>query len=271
MNVFSYITWDVNPEIISIGSWALRYYSIFFASCFIVGWFIVKYFFTNENIPIAELDSLSMHMVLGTIIGARLGHVIFYEPQFFLHNPLEVFMVWHGGLASHGASIGLLVSLYIFSRKSTKKSYMWVLDRAVIPIAIAAVMIRMGNLMNSEIYGVKTDVPWGFIFKYAGEDDPRHPTQIYESICYLLTFIILMRIYISTKGTFPQGKVFGVFLIGIFATRFLIEFFKKNQVGFESNMLLNMGQILSIPFIAAGVYFIVRAKKIDSNPESCNQ
>lgn len=266
--MLTYITWDINPEIITIGGWALRYYSILFASCFIVGWFIVQYFFKNENIPITELDSLSMHMVLGTIIGARLGHVIFYEPQFFLNNPIEIFMVWHGGLASHGASVGLLIALYIFSRKSIKKSYMWVLDRAVIPIASAAVMIRLGNLMNSEIYGIKTDLPWGFIFKQIGETEPRHPTQIYEAICYLLTFIILMRIYVKTKGLFPKGQIFGVFLIGIFATRFCIEFFKKNQVGFESNMTLNMGQILSIPFIIAGIYFIVKAKKSKSQSTS---
>lgn len=267
MNMLSYIIWDINPEIFHIGGWGLRYYSLLFASCFIVGWFIVQYFFKTENIPIKELDSLSLHMVLGTIIGARMGHVLFYEPEFFLHNPLEIFMVWHGGLASHGASIGLLVALYLFSRKSTKKSYIWILDRAVIPIALAAVMIRLGNLMNSEIYGIKTTMPWGFIFVHAGEVEPRHPTQIYEAICYGLLFIYLIRLYVKSKGNFPKGKVFGAFLIGTFATRFCLEFLKKNQSGFENNMLLNMGQLLSIPFIIVGIYFIVRSRKIKVSDE----
>lgn len=261
VNHLLYIIWDIDPQIFRIGEWGLRYYSILFASCFIVGWFIVQYFFKTENIPIRELDSLSMHMVIGTVVGARFGHAIFYEPQLFLNNPLEIFMVWHGGLASHGASLGLLVALYIFSRKSTKKSYMWVLDRAVIPIALAAVMIRLGNLMNSEIYGVETNAAWGFIFQNAGETLPRHPTQIYEALCYMALFIYLFRLYIVTKGDFPKGYIFGVFLTWTFATRFCIEFVKKNQAGFEKDMILNMGQLLSIPFILAGIFFIIKSRR----------
>ncbi|MBI5218165.1 MAG: prolipoprotein diacylglyceryl transferase [Bacteroidia bacterium] len=261
MYILNYIVWDIKPEIFTIGEWGLRYYSILFASGFVIGWYIVQYFFKTENIPLNELDSLSMHMILGTLIGARLGHVIFYEPRFFWHNPLEILMLWHGGLSSHGTSLGLLVALYLFTRKSTKKSYLWTLDRAVIPVALAAVLIRTGNLMNSEIYGIRTDVSWGFIFIRAGETVPRHPTQIYEALVYFVTFIVLMFIYIRTKGAFPKGLVFGIFLIGIFATRFFIEFLKKNQVGFEENMLLNMGQILSIPFTFVGIYLIIMALK----------
>ena len=136
---------------------------------------------------------------------------------------------------------------------------MWTLDRTVIPIALAAVMIRTGNLMNSEIFGTKTDLPFGFIFAHIEEKDPRHPTQIYEALSYLLTFILLMKIYWKHKGLLPKGLIFGVFLIGIFATRFFIEFLKTNQVGFENQMSLNMGQILSIPFIIAGIFLVYRA------------
>lgn len=256
-----YIHWNIDPEIVKIGSWGLRYYSILFASSFVVGWYIMLYIFKTEKVDIKELDTLSMHMILGTIIGARLGHVIFYEPQLYLNNPLEIFMVWHGGLASHGASVGLLVALYIFSRKSSKKSYIWILDRAVIPIALAAVLIRIGNLMNSEIYGVKTNLPWGFIFAKNFETEACHPTQLYEAICYLVTFLILFLLYRKSKGITVNGQIFGIFLVGTFATRFFIEFLKNNQEKFEEGMILNMGQLLSIPFIFTGVYLIISAKK----------
>lgn len=218
--------------------------------------------FKNEDIPMKELDSLSLYMILGTVIGARLGHVLFYEFKYFMQNPLEIFMIWHGGLASHGAAIGLLTALYLYTRKSTKKSYLWTLDRTVIPIALAAVFIRTGNLMNSEIYGHTTQVSWAFIFHQVDEQ-PRHPTQIYESIFYLITFAIIIREYWRNKGLMPNGRIFGIFLIGIFFTRFFVEFFKENQATFESSLPINMGQILSIPFVLAGVYFLIKSRNYE--------
>ncbi len=261
MNLLSYIHWNIDPVIFSAGSFEFRYYGIFFASGFIIGYYIMQYIFQREKVPIKELDKITTYSIIGTIIGARLGHVIFYQPQYYLENPIEILMIWHGGLASHGGAIGILIALYFFSRKSTKKSYLWTLDRFVIPTALAGFFIRIGNLMNSEIYGYETSVPWGFIFDRNNEVVPKHPTQIYEALAYLFIFIFLFFIYKKYKGKNPKGMLFGIFLVGVFGFRFFIEFLKQNQADFEQNIFLNMGQILSIPFIIAGIFFIYKALK----------
>jgi prolipoprotein diacylglyceryl transferase len=216
--------------------------------------------FKKEHIPQKMLDTLTTYMVIGTVVGARLGHCLFYEPAYYLANPLRILKVWEGGLASHGAAIGILISLYLFVRK-VKKPYLWILDRIVIVVALAGFFIRMGNLMNSEIYGVQTSLPWGFIFVRWGETMPKHPTQIYEALSYLAIFFLLYSIYLRKGVKIKQGFLFGLFLIILFSVRFLIEFIKEPQVGFEEHMVLNMGQLLSIPFILTGIFLLVYKRK----------
>ena len=254
--VLEYITWNPDPEIFSIGNFAVRWYGVLFALGFLMGYFIMQDFFRREKIPLKILDQLTTYMVLATIIGARLGHCLFYEPEYYLRNPLDILKIWEGGLASHGGAIGIIIALYIFSRRNNV-SYWWTLDRIAIVTALAGFFIRMGNLMNSEIFGKVTDLSWGFLFVRASDPslavDPRHPTQIYEGLSYLIIFAVLMIIYYRTNGKFRDGLTISLFMILVFTARFFIEFLKEPQVGFERGMWLNMGQILSIPFILSGV------------------
>lgn len=249
------IVWDVNPEIISIGQFAIRWYGLLFASGFVFGYFIMGDIFKKEKIPHKMLDTLTTYMVVGTVIGARLGHCLFYEPEYYLANPIKILKIWEGGLASHGAAIGILAALWLFARKA-RKPYIWILDRIVIVVALAGFFIRMGNLMNSEIYGIETSLPWGFIFVRWEEVVPKHPTQIYEGLSYLLIFGVLYLLYRKKGTALKPGLLFGFFLAVLFFMRFLIEFIKEPQVGFEAGMALNMGQLLSVPFILAGLYFL---------------
>jgi len=259
--ILNSIIWDVNPEIFRIGNFAIRWYGILFALGFVIGYIILGQIFKKENIPSKLLDTVTTYMVIATVIGARLGHFLFYEPEYFLQNPLQILKIWEGGLASHGAAIGIFIALYIFSRK-INKPYFWTLDRIAIVVALAGFFIRIGNLMNSEIYGIETSLPWGFIFVLWGETVPKHPTQIYEGLSYLIIFFILYSIYLKKGTQLKHGYLFGLFMILLFSVRFLIEFIKEPQVGFEENMILNMGQILSIPFILIGTFIILRARKL---------
>lgn len=257
------IPWDVNPEIFRIGSFAIRWYGLLFASAFLFGYIIMHRIFKNENLSDASLDRLTIYMALGVIIGARLGHCLFYEPGYYLSHPGEILKIWHGGLASHGAAIGILLAIWYFVWKE-KKDYTWAIDRIAIVVALSGFFIRMGNLMNSEIYGVETTLPWGFVFLRNGETAPKHPTQIYEALVYLLIFILLYRIYWRKKGEHIQGTLISLAMILIFVARFFIEFLKEVQVEFEKGMTLNMGQWLSIPFIIAGsvwLYYSIKNKK----------
>lgn len=256
--MLQYIHWNVNPEIFTIGGWGPRWYGLLFALSFVAGYYLMLNYFKRENIKQDVLDSLTMYMFIGTLIGARLGHCLFYEPAYYLKNPLEILFVWHGGLASHGAAIGILIALYLFSRKH-KKNYLWIFDRVVIMVALAGFFIRMGNLMNSEIYGHETSLPWGFIFELRGETVPKHPTQIYEALSYLIIFGLLSSLFQKTWKSERHGLIFGVFLILLFSARFFIEFVKEDQVAFEAGMQLNMGQILSIPFVLGGFGLLINA------------
>jgi len=205
------------------------------------------------------LDKLTIYMVVSTVIGARLGHCLFYEPDLYLANPISILYIWEGGLASHGAGIGIIVGLWIFSRK-TQRPFLWIIDRIAVVVALAGTFIRTGNLMNSEIFGNITTLPWGFRFLRASnpleQADPRHPTQIYEALSYLLIFFFLLFYYYRKDGKPRQGILIGWFLVLVFGMRFLIEFIKEPQVDFERSMTLNMGQLLSIPFIMIGVLLI---------------
>lgn len=252
------IPWNVDPEIFRIGNFAVRWYGLLFASGFVFGYYIMKRIFKNEGLSDNTLDRLTIYVAVGTIVGARLGHCLFYEPAYYLANPWEILMVWHGGLASHGAAIGILLALWLFARKE-RKSFLWAIDRVVIVVALAGAMIRLGNLMNSEIYGVETTLPWGFVFLRNGETAPKHPTQIYEALAYLITFGVLMTIYWKNKGKQRPGILFGWFLVMVFGFRFLVEYVKEDQVDFEAGMQLNMGQWLSIPFILTGITLLVWA------------
>ena len=251
--LFQIVPWDVNPEIFRIGSFAVRWYGLLFASSFFFGYIIMNKMFKNEKLGEDVLDRLTIYMAVGTIVGARLGHCLFYEPSYYLKNPLEILMIWHGGLASHGAGIGILLAIWYFARKE-RKDYLWVMDRIVITVALAGFFIRMGNLMNSEIYGVETTVPWGFVFLRNHEVAPKHPTQIYEALAYLAIFVLLYKLYWVKKGEHLQGLLFSLFLVLVFTSRFFIEFLKEDQVAFEATMKINMGQWLSIPFIVAGLW-----------------
>lgn len=257
------IPWDVNPEIFRIGSFAVRWYGLLFASSFLFGYIIMNRIFKNENLGQEVLDRLTVYMAVGVILGARLGHCFFYEPAYYLSHPGEILKIWHGGLASHGAAIGILLALWLFVRKE-KKNYTWVIDRIAIVVALSGFFIRMGNLMNSEIYGVETTVPWGFVFLRNSESVPKHPTQIYEGLAYLLIFVLLYRIYWRKKGEYIQGVLISLLMILVFTARFFIEFLKEDQVPFEAAMKLNMGQLLSIPFVIGGLiwlYISLKQKK----------
>ncbi|MDN3595947.1 prolipoprotein diacylglyceryl transferase [Zunongwangia endophytica] len=260
------IYWDIDPVIFWItDSFPLKYYGLFFMTGLFLGYFIVKAIYKKENIPVQDLDSLLTYIILGILIGARLGHCLFYQPDYFLSRPLEMFLpiqkigtsyqfIGYQGLASHGGGIGVLIAIFLYCKKY-KVNILWLLDRVAIGTSVTGAFIRFGNFMNSEIYGKPTDGNWGVVFM---RDDliPRHPTQLYEAFSYLLISVILYSIYNSKRTEVKNGQLFGLFLILLFLARFIIEFFKENQVAFEDSLTLNMGQILSLPFIVAGILLI---------------
>ena len=260
-----FVHWHVDPVIFHIGSLGLRWYSLLFVSGFILGWYIFKWFFKREGVSENLLDSLLYTLLFGTIVGARLGHCIFYQPDYYFgswRGFLEIFMPWKGGLASHGGTIMLLLCMWWYARKYGPKEhfdFVWLLDHLCIAVAFAACFIRLGNLFNSEIYGDVTNLPWGFIFELRGETEPKHPTQLYEAGTYLLLGLALISLYKWRLDKTYRGTFIGIFMLVCFGSRFLIEFIKEPQVGFEENMALNMGQILSIPFILLGIGFLVWA------------
>ena len=257
------INWSVNPELLSLGPISLRWYSLLFVSGFILGWFIFKWFFKREDLPVTLLDPLLYTLLIGTIVGARLGHCLFYQPDYYLgswEGFWEIFMPWKGGLASHGGTIALIVAMVWFARKYGRKydfDFLWIMDHLAIAVCFAATLIRLGNLFNSEIYGDVTDLPWGFIFELRGETLPKHPTQLYEALSYFILGIALILVYRYKLDKVYRGFFIGTFFIGCFGMRFLIEFIKEPQVMFEQSMTLNMGQWLSIPFVILGVAMLV--------------
>ncbi len=259
------VNWNIDPVIFHLGGIELRWYSVLFVSGFILGWYIMRSFFRREKINESLLDPMLYMLLICTIVGARLGHCLFYQPDYYLgswQGFWEIFMPWKGGLASHGGTIAILLGIWWYARKYGRKNdfdYVWVLDHLVIPVAFAACFIRLGNLFNSEIYGGPTSLPWGFVFQRNGETVPCHPTQLYEGGTYLLLGIVLMWLYWKKLDKLYRGTFVGLFLIVCFGSRFLIEFVKNPQVEFEQDMVLNMGQLLSIPFVLLGIGFLVYA------------
>ena len=272
------INWDISSEIID-GYKTPNLYGLLFISGLVVGYFVVKKMFKKEGFGEESLDKLVMYMVLGTIIGARLGHVFFYGPYWdivdssgvirergYLSHPIDIIKVWEGGLASHGAAFMLLLMLFIYSRKVVKKPFMWILDRIAAPVAIGATFIRLGNLVNHEMVGDVTTVPWGFRFLHHDCPFPyecswtmipvRHPAQLYEAICYLIAFGILLFLYWKRDLWKKPGVIFGSFLILIFGSRILVEFVKLGQTARDEYLFLNTGQLLSVPFVLAGIFLV---------------
>ena len=254
---FLAVTWDMSPVLFRIGNFEVMWYGLSWMLAILGGALFFINFVKREGIDPRFADRIFWWGTIATIVGARLGHCFFYEPAYYFTHPAEILNIRQGGMASHGAAIGLLLGLWGFS-KQCKLPYIWSLDRVVIPVTVGGAIVRFGNLINSEIYGRATDLPWGFIFTRTGETVPMHPTQIYEALCYLVTFAILVFLYYKKNmGHKRPGALFGVGLIGIFLTRFLIEFIKNPQIAAEATMAINIGQILSIPFILAGILMVI--------------
>ena len=295
--IFNSIVWDVDPILIHFGDGGIRWYGLLWAVGLYVCWVLNDRMYKSENCPAEWSDQLFFWMAAGTIIGARLGHCWFYEwHQYgepwhlfgweftyrnpYIEHPLRLFRIWEGGLASHGGTLGIIITAillnkYRFSRyPQVGTSWLWILDRLCIGAGLTGALIRLGNLFNSEIYGGPTDLPWGFIFVREGLTVPCHPTQIYEMIYCLIAFAVTFTLYHKTDARRREGLLLGIFLEIVFFTRFCLEFIKNDQEAFEAGHLLNMGQLLSIPFIVLGLYLIIRAYRrplspvVDKRPKS---
>jgi phosphatidylglycerol---prolipoprotein diacylglyceryl transferase len=267
----NFIHWDINPEIVNIMGFSLRYYGVFFAGGLLLCVAILKWIFKNENIPLEKLDTLTIYGIVGIFVGARLGHCLFYDPSYYFSHPLEMLLpiqqtetgsyqfTGYLGLASHGGAVGLIIALILYSRK-THESMLNTVDLIGVVAALGGCFIRLGNLMNSEMIGFPTTVPWAFIF--VREDNvPRHPAQLYEAIAYLFIFVLTFYLYKTNRPRLQNGFFFGLSISLIFMARFFIEFVKERQVAFEEQMLFDMGQLLSIPFFVVGIGFVIYGLK----------
>jgi phosphatidylglycerol---prolipoprotein diacylglyceryl transferase len=264
------ITWDVDPVMLSLGAFELRYYTLGFLLAFVIGYRVLLKVFLNDKLNAQQLDSFTVYVLVGTILGARLGHCLFYEFDYYASRPWEMLLPFRfgddgvkftgfQGLASHGAAIGIIASVALFCKKH-KLGTVWLLDRLVIVVALGGMFIRLGNFFNSEIYGLPTSLPWGIVFARI-DGIARHPTQLYEAVSYLGIFLGLHRLYWKSDWAKATGRLFGLFLIAVFGVRIFWEFFKENQEAFEDQMRFNMGQLLSVPLVLAGVWFVLKKPK----------
>ena len=281
-SILNSIVWNVDPVAFALGPLQVRWYGILWAVGIGLCFWIQQVLYKHDNAPQDWPDKIFMYMVTGVIVGARLGHCWFYEwheastlglepiqvfswtinyRNPYIENPIELLKIWQGGLSSHGGALGLITAALILNHKHFHTGINWIFDRLVIGVCITATCIRFGNLMNSEIYGNPTDMPWGFIFERNGDTVACHPTQIYEMLYCIVAFIVTWLMYWKTKAARHPGLIFGVFLEIVFFTRFILEFIKLDQEAFEQNMFLNMGQWLSLPFIIWGIYLIIHAAK----------
>ena len=270
MQLFCSVTWSADPVIFDIGFFSLRWYALMFIVGFYIGSKLMEVYYKHDGVNPEKVYTLFLYCFIGTIIGARLGHCLFYDPGYYLANPIEMLKTWKGGLASHGGTLGVFLAVLVYARRD-HRSALWVLDRLGIAVAPVAALIRVGNLFNHEIYGHVTSMPWGFRFienvgawSHGAEPvytEPCHPTQIYEALCYLAVFAVNAYLYYKTDARNRRGLLLGVFFTGVFGSRFLIEYVKNVQESFEEGMILDMGQILSIPFIVGGIWLIVRAMR----------
>lgn len=268
MHHLLYIVWDADPEMFTIPGidWPVRWYGLLFATAFLASQYVMGRVFKAEQRPAKYLDILTIYIVIGTVLGARLGHCLFYEPADYLSNPLRIFMIWEGGLASHGGAIGIILAMWLYCRR-TGESRLWLFDRITLVVPLSGMFIRLGNLMNHEIVGLETDVPWGFKFMRNIEDldalavkgteiPARHPSQLYEAVFCLFLFVLMLYLWKKKRQAMPPGFMFGLFCVLLFTQRFVGEFFKEVQVNWENKIDLNMGQNLSIPFIVLGAWMM---------------
>lgn len=271
-NLITFILWDFDPTIIELSvfnhAWPIRWYGLLFAAGLLASQQVLYHIFAREGKPRQSVDNIAVYVVVATIIGARLGHYLFYEWQLLLEQPfqwlIDLITPPFAGLASHGATVGVLFGLYLYSRKYQDQTFLWVVDRIVIVASISGAMIRLGNLLNSEIYGTPTSVPWAFLFVRDTDPAmlpavPRHPTQLYETLVCIFLLVLTFYLWKTRRSTLPDGVITGIFMVILFTSRFLIEFLKNNQKDFEQTIQLNMGQILSIPVIIAGAAILARA------------
>ena len=252
-----YFRWNVNPILLELGPLHLYWYGLLFVGSFVVGSWILKRIYIREGKDFEVLESLFIYIILGAAIGARLVHCLFYDPTYYLSHPLKIFAIWEGGLASHGGVMGVLLATWLFSLKY-KESFMWLLSRLAIPAALSGSAIRIGNLMNSEIVGKPTDVPWAVVFERI-DNLPRHPSQLYESIAYFTIFISLLLVYRAVKPSFATKILPALWFLTIFTVRFFLEFVKTKQASYNVDQLLTTGQWLSIPFILLGLVWLIWA------------
>lgn len=253
----SYLTWNLNPVLLDIGGVKIHWYGVIFAIALTAGYQIIKWIYQCEGKSIKQLDSLLTYVVAGMVVGARLGHCLFYDPIYYLSNPLEILAVWKGGLASHGGGLGVMLSVYIYQKKHGG-NFLWLLDRLAIPTALIGCLIRIGNFFNSEIVGLTTNLKWAVVFERI-DYFPRHPVQLYESVSYLVIFMFLISLYQFSNIKHRAGAIIGVMLIMVFSVRFLLEYVKVNQAAYTSELMLTTGQLLSVPFLAIGLALIIMA------------
>ena len=250
------IDWNLNPILVHFGPIAVHWYGLFFVGGFLLGYRLMQWICVREGFDTEPLDNLLLYIFAGAIIGARLGHVIFYDPAFYFAHPIEILKIWRGGLASHGGTVGVILAIWLFVRKHSQIDLLWLLDRLVVPTALTACFIRLGNFMNSEIVGLPTHGHWGVVFERI-DNLPRHPVQLYEAASYLLIFILLLILY--RRNGFPKrGFSFGIFMVLVFGSRFLLEYVKTPQAAYAADWM-SVGQWLSIPFILLGGIFIWRS------------
>jgi phosphatidylglycerol---prolipoprotein diacylglyceryl transferase len=252
--------WDVNPILVQVGPLAVHWYGVCFAAAFLVGSWIMQWIYRREGADPASLDRLFLYMPLGAVLGARVGHVLFYDPHFYATHPLDIVKIWEGGLASHGAAAGILIALYLLARRPGSPPYLWLLDRVAIPTALGGAFIRLGNFFNSEIVGTPTSDAWGVVFDRV-DPIPRHPVQLYEAVAYGLIFLVLLGVYRRRGPARRPGGLLGLFFVLVFSARFLLEFLKTPQAEYEAGFVLTVGQLLSIPCIPAGLILIARARR----------
>jgi len=260
-----FFLWSTDPTIFKFSFLQLRWYSLFFIGSFILGYFIIKKIFLAEGKSVKNLDDLLLYSLTGAIIGARIAHCLFYEPEYYLSHPIEILYVWKGGLASHGGMLGVLIVFYIYAKKNNI-SYMWLLSRMTIPGALVAASVRFGNFFNSEILGKESHLPWAVVFKRV-DNIPRHPVQLYEAFSYLVIASILWIIYKKTHPNFATKLLPGVFATLLFSVRFLLEFVKTKQATYSLDIPLTVGQMLSLPFILLGIGWIIWAFKTTPKEE----
>jgi phosphatidylglycerol---prolipoprotein diacylglyceryl transferase len=252
--------WNMNPVLFEVGPLTIRWYGVFFTAAFMAGYTIMQWIYRREGRPEIEVESLFAYMFIGVLLGARLGHCLFYDPVFYLGHPVEILKIWEGGLASHGAALGILLSLFVFTLRQNRPSYLWLLDRIVIPVALAGFLIRVGNFFNSEIVGIPTARSWAVVFESV-DAVPRHAVQLYEAFAYGIIFVLLILVYRRKEIACIQGMLLGMFLVFVFSARFFLEFLKTRQAAYEASLELSVGQWLSIPFVILGLILLARSLK----------